>query len=241
MPNYFVNCIISYYAIGLMNVLKKILKSLYFLLLPFYRLYIKKIIKFFDYHFGYCIVYSNIPYYLLAPMPKGGETLLKKGCQELKKSGYTFFLTGGTLLGIYRDGKLIAHDTDIDVDIIGPVDEQKLDAIFTKKLKLTLGLKITYRKKAQQLVYYSKNNTTFDLHCWEVDGDWAENKTHKHLIWRHSMSFYRKLSHILFDGYNYPIPDKVEEFLTFVYGKTWRTPSTAKPTPFADRFDIIKR
>ena len=36
----------------------------------------------------------------------------------IKINGFDYFISGGTLLGIYRDGKLIDWDDDIDIDIL---------------------------------------------------------------------------------------------------------------------------
>jgi phosphorylcholine metabolism protein LicD len=48
---------------------------------------------------------------------KHGASVLELADKAFKKSGVFYWLEFGTLLGVYRDGKLIEYDTDLDVGV----------------------------------------------------------------------------------------------------------------------------
>lgn len=54
------------------------------------------------------------------------STVLLDACEFLEQIGVPYFLIGGTLLGILRDGELLPHDKDIDLGIPWDVDREWL-------------------------------------------------------------------------------------------------------------------
>ena len=58
-----------------------------------------------------------------------GDYVLGKISEILNQNGYFFWLDYGTLLGIYRDGKLIKHDVDIDIAMFYSANVKNLMAV----------------------------------------------------------------------------------------------------------------
>jgi hypothetical protein len=83
-------------------------------------------------------------------------------------------------LGLYRDGKLISHDTDIDCDIVNP-DIDKIDQVL-KQVGMVIGKKIYYGKKVQQVIYVSPGGVVFDVLCWYCYGQVCFNRCEESYI-----------------------------------------------------------
>src|SRR3990167_3769340 len=89
------------------------------------------------------------------------ETLLK-GAEAMDRIGVPYIITGGTLLGIYRDKTLMAHDRDVDVDVlvedIGEYEE------FRKKLSKETGKDVVLHNNYFTNNYQYKEQTVpFDV------------------------------------------------------------------------------
>ena len=61
------------------------------------------------------MVKNHLPFTISPLKGKHAEKTLSKGMSCL--SDYTAWLSAGTLLGFYRDCRLIPHDTDIDIGL----------------------------------------------------------------------------------------------------------------------------
>ena len=58
--------------------------------------------------------------------------LLNEIVDILEKLKINYFLTDGTILGLYREQKFIEHDNDIDIALI---DNKKIFSLYIKLLK----------------------------------------------------------------------------------------------------------
>ena len=74
---------------------------------------------------------------------------LKDCCKLIEQLGLTYRITDGTILGIYRDGRLIPHDNDIDIDVLverGSIEEDRIISGF-ETAGYMLGRKVYYKNQ----------------------------------------------------------------------------------------------
>jgi hypothetical protein len=179
---------------------------------------------------------------------------LKKQIDLCKKHDVKGFLDYGSLLGIYRDGKLIANDNDTDIGILGetvtkefledvakefevwrPTNIQTLiNKMFNEKDDyhqipyVGIGYLLSNGKKASVKSKSGKKVT--------VPGDfffyypYTENKRITRWPgWEVQLTpakYFDKLSSIKYDGYTFPIPSSTDEYLEYIYGEDWGTPKS---------------
>lgn len=105
--------------------------------------------------------YLDFPFDITRPMPSSKYEVMKCGCKILKNLNIKYCLAEGTLLGIYRDGDIISHDTDIDIAIVLPVD---IDSIIREFIKhgFNIGRLVMTYGQIQQIVFY-KDEILFDI------------------------------------------------------------------------------
>jgi len=147
---------------------------------------------------------------------------------ELKKLHVEFFLTSGTLLGYYREGRFIEATGDIDLgcfynptlsfpDTLGP---------FTKKYTigaLDIGLEVTYVHTVTKIpvdihVFYKNENG-----IWFVTNQGlCEQSLYNKLCRWNSSPF--GLKEITFINRTFNVPDSTEKFLEDRYGVNWNIP-----------------
>jgi hypothetical protein len=171
--------------------------------------------------------------------PIGGKNALetmRRGCWVLEKVGIKYWISSGNLLGLYRDGKLIPHDTDIDVNVT-----LKFNTLEGNNLskQIILGMtanqfvvirSIVYKNHFMQLAFMDiVTKVIFDI-CFFYTGIkpfYAIYLDPTGYIEK-PIKYISKLGTLTYDRVDYPIPNKVEEFLTWKYGQDWRTPKTKK-------------
>lgn len=180
----------------------------------------------------------HIPFNHNAPMPPGGIQVMERCCTALEELNLNYFLTDGTLLGLIREGRFIPHDNDIDVNIIGEAEFKEIHSMFLRKLGMTLGRKTMYRRRIQQLIYYTADRIIFDMVFWKVDGDNIKNYAELGFMREQPYSFYRKPGEISFCGKTYPVPFPVDEWLAMRFGADWRIPKVSKGNWMDDCFDL---
>lgn len=170
--------------------------------------------------------YFDIPFDFTKPMPECKIDIMKEGCQILKDLNIPYCLADGTLLGAYRDGKLIPHDTDIDISVMLPANTDAIIREFTHHGFKIGRLPISYGQ-VQQIVFY-KNETLFDIIFYEKVGDFALNFCEKDFYFEHEAKFYDNYKPFTFEGYEFYIPEDTEGWLAHTYGEDWKFP---KPKP----------
>lgn len=163
-------------------------------------------------------------------------------CINLLKDNEMYFrVTDGTILGIYRDRSLIAHDNDIDVDAIIKDDQviKKLINSFSHK-NYKIG-RIVYRHdKIQQIVFYNLNEDIFDILFWWEDNNVLYNFSEKGYVRTQDTYYFNNLSQVEFLGLQIPAPFDLDKWLELRYGEDWKTPKTFKGDWKLDCFDLKK-
>ena len=137
--------------------------------------------------------------------------LLDATSLALKESDIPFYLDCGTLLGCVREGKILSHDTDVDVTIHLSAWDKLLTAVDFPKYGLTV------KRKYKGFPDYSGGNL---ISVYLVD-DKAENYCDIY-----ANPAFPLLENATMNGKEYPVPKDPGLYLTQLYGN-WRVPSSA--------------
>jgi phosphorylcholine metabolism protein LicD len=165
------------------------------------------------------------------------ENLLREIVTILDNSNINYCLEGGTLLGIYRENRLLPWDSDLDLSILE--DElHKIDQLTTLLKEKKFRVRFRYFETSD--VHFIKGNLRilkirkqqfFGLIkspvCLEI---FIKYKKDDHVFWKVSdktmgapFQFYKTIKNLLFQGQEYKIPGETEAYLTHKYGD-WKTP-----------------
>lgn len=176
-------------------------------------------------------------------LANGNEVLLlaKKALDEV---GVHFWLDFGTLLGIYRDGKLIGHDTDIDLAVLLNDHSPKIAQSLQKhgfKMKRRYEIEggagmeenFKYRQVNLDIFYYTQKEGRNICHLFPLDEN--ENFVVRELYTTNS-----GFSTIDFLGHTFNIPGDPDLRLRETYGdytipdSKWYTPDDALNSEIID-------
>ena len=148
------------------------------------------------------------------------EIELKEVCDALKKQGIKHWLSSGTLLGIYRDGKFLKDDSDIDIGIM--TDEIPVLKGYELEIVRSFG-------DVMQTVYRSPRDIAIDLMWFYEKGDNIINKNNGG-TWVKPKERFKNLENIEFKGNRYPCPEPIW-YLEHRF-KNWRTPMAREGRPW---------
>ena len=153
----------------------------------------------------------------------------------MDKIGETFFLCGATCLGLVRNGKLIEHDKDIDVGVLGE------EALYRIKEKLSKHYDQSHIVGAENgKILWFKNIIGEGILPIEIAAQYTKDDClfynrdmGKSWIWKKGRCvwpkrLFNKFEKIKFQGLAFDVPSPVEEFLTLFYGWNWRMPDHYK-------------
>ena len=167
--------------------------------------------------------------------------LIKLTNDCLKESGVTYMVEQGTLLGAFRNGKIIPHDHDIDFAIIGSEEQQfeRVAEVFKNRVKLPY---IYYTKdngnsKQHKIVHQDLRLDSLlgceedkDLYLASVDiylfEENKEENCYQHLTWSKAAGFATisqqkslifPLKTIEIEGITVPCPNLIKEHLESIY------------------------
>lgn len=145
----------------------------------------------------------------------------------LDSFGMKNWLTDGTLLGFYRDGSFIKHDTDLDMGAYIEEFDPKIVMEFIKhgwQVKKFFG-----RPDIGLEIALERNNLKLDIFFFYKDGDllwhacWLKTKRGLNLIKYTFPQF--EIIETEFLGYKFNIPKNTEDYLATKYGVNWRVPT----------------
>jgi phosphorylcholine metabolism protein LicD len=138
----------------------------------------------------------------------------------LDQNKINFFLWGGALLGIKRDGKLLEWDWDIEIGLF----EKDLKKNWIKILQIlnqnnfNIYYKDYFQLKISFTKYSHQETSSLSLIGWRFDF-----LTNNYIRKRLSVPkfFFDNMQKISFKDYLFNCPNPVEEFLEFFYGN-WK-------------------
>ena len=142
----------------------------------------------------------------------------------------------GALLGLYRDGNFIKHDSDLDLFLLWP--KKKFEYVNFLELKSIIGNYFGIRSKNfEYLSNHNKikvviDNIAVDIHIAVIEDD-SQFVTLKHNL------RVPNLTKFLVLGNEIMIPSNTENLLVELYGNNWRIPdkspySSRGKWPFSD-------
>lgn len=179
---------------------------------------------------------------------KDAEGTMRRGCDILKSVGAKHWISSGNLLGVYRDHQLISHDTDIDVNVLMDWNTKLSNEQSTRIIKqfkanqFTLIYTTIVNNHFMQTAFMDeKSQVIFDIYYFYrgLRDAYAMNYNQEGIIAK-PLRFVEKLGKLTFDGRHYPVPDPLDEFMVWRYGKDWKTPATKK-VPWQEEASHLER
>lgn len=177
---------------------------------------------------------------------KEGENVLKVASRALNEIDVFFWLEFGTLLGVIRDGKLIEHDTDIDVGVMlkdysWKIEETLTKHGFVKTRKFEIdggdyGIEESYELNGVSfdIFYFTKKEDKMYCHLFPYDQN-------KNFVVRELYTWATEFKKIEWQGTSVNIPKDSHRRLTDTYGdytikiKDWYTPDAALNSQLIDK------
>ena len=146
-----------------------------------------------------------------------------KGTKILESLEIPYFLTGGTFLGIKRDGHLIEWDEDIDVDVLAEdMTPDKIKALSEMTNKFHAGNADTLQPG--HLAFFP-NEIRFDIFCLHrKNGKRFRNYSHNNCMWFDEKFYNEPFEYLEYNNKKYKVPSPQVEWLEFFYGKDWNKP-----------------
>jgi len=154
--------------------------------------------------------------------------VLMRGLEAALPLNLPMWVSSGTLLGLYRDGKFIPSDTDIDIGIRvdREVDRDQVIELM-KPWRLCRQLTCGEESKVQQLSFMTEEDTIFDIYFYYPEGEF--------LINHNTCCILKKPAHLFnpLVGWHspagpVPAPNNLEGYCEMRYGKDLRTPACKK-------------
>jgi len=165
----------------------------------------------------------------------GNEVLLRAKA-ALDQAGIHFWLDFGTLLGAYRDGKLISHDTDIDIAIfLDDYSEEIVKVLKRKGFKYQRSFSVENGKYALEQSF-SYLNVNLDIFYYTKKGEkcichlFPLNEEKEHVV-RELYTTFTGFDKINFLSTEFNVPKDTELRLTETYGKDYKIPIKNWYTP----------
>ena len=171
---------------------------------------------------------------------ENAKEILMQLNKAFKELNIPYWLVYGTLLGVYRDGKFIDHDLDIDLGLFLDDYNEEIAEVLSKygfKLKKQFlidngeyGREETYFYKGIgiDLFYFIKKENCFKVHDFKnEDGkSWAKTiQDNGGLIVRERTFEKFDITYIDFLDSKYPIPNNTHKHLASVYGEDFMIPN----------------
>lgn len=141
-----------------------------------------------------------------------------------KSHGIEFVMMYGTLLGAARDGKLIGHDTDIDVGILNSENDKLVQArVDLERVGLRVLRESGSKNQPPDFFSVGRGGEYIDVEILRSrKGLWFES-IGRGSDWVRSRYFF-PLNELKLEGNCLPTPRDHEKLLTVWYGRDWRTP-----------------
>lgn len=155
--------------------------------------------------------------------------VLAKGCNIVKELNYKYWISAGTLLGLHRDGNVIPHDTDLDIEIqiLENVDELGLISRFGEQGFVLIRSMYDDDKNIVQLAFIEKySNIIFDIYFFKQSGDQLISKTDCGLLF-YNINNFINLTSININGFDFPCPEP-NQYCLDRYGVDWNVPKKNK-------------
>lgn len=150
-------------------------------------------------------------------------TVLKEFVSILKKNNFrNFFLSGGSLLGVLREGNFLPWDNDIDFETLGNSLRRFKNILTIEFFKK--GFLVRVKKNRSYIkINFFKNGCKISLSGYEIKNkEYCVSKINK--IPSH---FFKNLKEIEYKKVILNVPSQPEKYLEYVY-KDWKNKNKSK-------------
>lgn len=178
-----------------------------------------------------------VPFDANKPLPKDSINHLEGIIDILENLKIKYYLTDGTILGLYREQKFIEHDNDIDIALI---DNKKILTLYIKLINSGwLPMRILIKNLHVYQLIFHKNEIVLDFCNWkkrrnkiffyapEINGCRVQD-----------IKFYKPTKFFI-NGINFYSHSHLEEWFRIHYGDDWKVPKNEKGDWREDTNDIV--
>ena len=143
---------------------------------------------------------------------------LEKLTNILQNLGVKHWIDYGTLLGAYRNKKVIKHDYDLDLSIL--FEKEKFNSEMLCE-RLSQYYYIMHHSVDSYICIYPKNNLQFtmvhiDIYFWHIESKLVKSSTWSNIYT--PKYFYDELESIKLEGLDFKCPRHLDQYLQFRYG-----------------------
>ena len=172
---------------------------------------------------------------------EGASTALQDLARTLNNNGHKIFLIAGTLLGYHREGKLLDHDKDIDVGVMGWAEQFEIfDTLWRSNLFVLSARYLTGTKTHCIAVVHRETGITIDIFFYRyIDGKFVNGLNFNFGNCQTFAFTPFQLKQINFLGVDMYVPDNIELNLQEDFGN-WRIPDTSYISPLESPAAIDK-
>lgn len=153
--------------------------------------------------------------------------ILDSMCKLLEVLNLHYRVTAGTALGLYRNGKFIAHDNDLDFDIL-EIHNEKYLIKEMKKRGYSIGRIVYYEGRIAQVVFYNKEKKIVDFANWIVEYGKICTYEERGYYRSQDLKYFANLNYITAYSYSFPVAGYTDEWMEMRYGNDWKIPKTYK-------------
>lgn len=149
---------------------------------------------------------------------KPAGELLVHGGELLEAAGIDYWLSAGTMMGVYRDGAPIKEDTDLDVGVTETTEKAIQAALKGYEL-----VQIAEHDGEIQQLAFMYEDVIFDVYFYFRNGEYFEN-WNNHGLMKKPVDLIDEREEIKFMGHTFTTP-KTPDYLEWRYGETWNVPN----------------
>ena len=130
-----------------------------------------------------------------------------------------YFVTGGSLLGIFRDADFIEWDDDVDADTLPDLISDKYQLLREKLIGSDFIVRYTDGDWPKYSIFKDGEKLSLGVLIPSKDGKWLLRPDYKY------PSYLFKDGRLIdFKGLSLVLPNPPEAYLEHVYGKKWKIP-----------------
>ena len=159
---------------------------------------------------------------------EGARKALLAAKERMDAAGITFFLLAGTLLGVIRNGDVLAHDKDMDLGVAWDVKRERVVEVLCAEGLFTVpweqGILPPDRPWYRSFIH-AESGCALDVFFVRPEGDSLLCGFDQHPVPVLSRLTAFGLRDWSWMGRTWKIPDPPEQYLAEVYGPDWRVPN----------------